>query len=104
MKKLKIIGLILLVVSLAFLMSGCGDITCPNCDGSGKCDECYGQGYTIRHNYDYYTYTVEEIKEPCYICNGSGVCQTCKGTGKVNLINMMGSGSDSDSSSSDSNY
>jgi len=98
MKKLKIIGIIVLLAAIAFLVAGCGNFPCPACDGSGTCFECNGEKYTIEYSYDYYTNTSVENKVPCFRCDGTGICSTCKGTGKVNIFTMMGS----DSSSSDS--
>ena len=100
MKKLKIIGIIVLLAAIAFLVAGCGDITCPACDGSGKCLECDGSGYNkyLGANPDSSYSDPDYLK--CYECHGTGICQTCKGTGKVNIFTKM-MGSDSSSSDSD---
>ena len=47
---------------------------CSMCDGSGKCDNCGGWGYT----YDYVTGRNDKI---CSDCNGTGRCRWCGGTG-----------------------
>jgi len=90
MKKLKIIGIIALVAAVAFLMAGCPlEIDCPDCNGSRKCTECNGAGYSENYG-GYYddndNFITEKVQ--CYRCNGSGKCQTCHGTGKVNLSDI----------------
>lgn len=42
------------------------DHTCSNCQGTGECPSCCGEG-----------------EDDCPECEGSGVCDDCGGTGEV---------------------
>ncbi len=55
-------------------MRACGD-----CEASGKCQKCGGDGYWYDRGFRFAAAT----QEPCGTCHRSGKCPTCKGTGKV---------------------
>jgi hypothetical protein len=68
-KKTTIYLIILLVLSLlsCYTYSSTGD-SCPVCYGTGKCNYCFGTGYTR-----------EDGK--CGVCGGNGKCIACGGSG-----------------------
>ncbi len=65
--------MIFCVLLLAIFFSGClgQHNTCPECNGSGECQECGGTGLAL----DW------DLK--CDTCHGTGECQKCGGDGKV---------------------
>ncbi len=55
-------------------------INCPNCNGTGICPQCEGNGWVETFTWWYKTH------ETCPDCNDPsepiyGICQFCKGTG-----------------------
>ena len=55
---------------------------CTICNGSGKCDACFGTGilrYEDSREIIYDEYTNEPKK--CASCSGTGICSRCHGTG-----------------------
>ena len=55
-------------VTVGFASCGVKEVTCVQCQGTGKCSSCNGTGQ------DYANHT-------CGTCKGSGKCYRCKGTG-----------------------
>ena len=70
MKKLTILLIALMVVSVGFL-SGCTSQSerCSPCEGTGKCNRCGGTGWAVSW----------DLK--CNNCEGTGRCPTCGGSG-----------------------
>ena len=59
-------------------------MTCPDCEGSGRCRHCYGRGHR--------GYAVAQVEygstgrgSECTYCSpvGSGRCSRCRGVGRV---------------------
>lgn len=55
-------------VTIGFASCRVKEVTCVQCQGTGKCSSCNGTG----QDYDNHT---------CGTCQGSGKCYRCKGTG-----------------------
>ena len=56
---------------------------CPECDGSGDCQICYGDGFCPDcEDGDIDCETCSGTNE-CPVCWGDGGCQGCGGSGKV---------------------
>ena len=55
-------------VTIGFASCRVKEVTCVQCQGTGKCSSCNGIG----QDYDNHT---------CGTCQGSGKCYRCKGTG-----------------------
>ena len=72
MKKVVILLIALMVISVG-LLSGCttSTKTCTACDGTGKCNRCYGTGWAIDGDLQ------------CNNCHGTGDCPVCHGTGQI---------------------
>jgi DnaJ-class molecular chaperone len=47
---------------------------CSDCNGDGKCRECFGSGVNVH---------VNEEEAKCRHCSGTGVCPVCKGSGRA---------------------
>ena len=45
---------------------------CPDCKGSGQCENCYGSGTNLHFN---------DSDPTCRTCRGVRYCQTCAGNG-----------------------
>ncbi|MDQ7826002.1 MAG: hypothetical protein RDV48_24580 [Candidatus Eremiobacteraeota bacterium] len=58
-----------LLASQCCHMAHCDDGKCIKCDGSKKCQVCWGSGKNSSDN-------------KCSICDGTGKCYYCSGTGK----------------------
>ena len=109
MKKVTIIGIILILCITAFSQQT--TIICTKCNGSGKCILCHGrttikcescEGNGIALYQSQYGSGNDKCsgcngtgREECYECDGSGVCTWCNGSG--NLIVQQSNVSESQS-------
>ncbi len=59
-------------------------MTCPECQGSGRCQHCYGRGYRGAPVAQV-EYGSSGKGTECTYCvpAGSGACARCRGTGRV---------------------
>jgi len=77
------VGVLVMVLAFGMAVVGCDlfgsqdeannlvkkAVTCSVCDGTGKCQNCGGDGKVY-------------LLVTCSVCKGSGKCQACNGTGK----------------------
>lgn len=57
-----------------------GEVACPPCGGSGRCQECQGQGETFVHIYSADGRVIDEEKIECWECDGWSTCRVCSPT------------------------
>jgi hypothetical protein len=72
-KAIKLFGIIALLAVIGFSLAGCeDDEPCGNCNGTGVCQYCDGNG----------SYPVGGGQTRCSLCKGTGRCPPCDGTGR----------------------
>lgn len=64
--------IVFLILMSVFGSCQAGTRTCTACDGTGKCNRCYGTGWAVDG----------DLK--CNQCDGTGNCPVCEGKGYIN--------------------
>lgn len=67
-RKIWVIMLVCTALLVGFASCGVREVTCTQCQGTGKCNFCNGSGKDYAHH-------------DCGTCKGSGRCYRCQGSG-----------------------